>query len=134
MSTTDELTERASASLNTLDCELVDLEAASRLLGHLSTTDLEISGSELLAVQMMVERAHDKIEASYNRARELFQAQEEAHSAALAEAQAAKAAPGSPADFKHAEALWSMLRAVVKVAAEECDAARGLISAGNTTS
>ena len=32
-----------------------------------------------------------------------------------------KAAPGSPADIKRAEALWSMLRAFVKVAAEECD-------------
>ena len=94
-STTDKLTERASASLNTLDCELVDLEAASRLLGHLSTTDLEISGSELLAVQMMVERAHDQIEARYNRLRELFREQHEAHRAALAEAQAfAVAEPG----------------------------------------
>jgi hypothetical protein len=43
-----------------VDCYLTDLEAASRLLGHLSTTDLEIGGSELLAVQVMVDNAHDQ--------------------------------------------------------------------------
>jgi hypothetical protein len=53
------------------------------------------------------------------------------HEDAIAAAKA-EVAPGSPADLKQAEALWSMLRAFVKVAAEECDAARGLIEAGNT--
>jgi hypothetical protein len=64
---TDALTE--VAPLTMIDCYLTDLEAASRLLGHLSTTDLEIGGSELLAVQVMVDNAHDKIEVCYNRAR-----------------------------------------------------------------
>jgi hypothetical protein len=44
-----------------------------------------------------------------------------------------KAAPGSCADIEHAEGLWRMLRAFVKVAAAECEEALGLSAAGNTT-
>jgi hypothetical protein len=130
-STTDELTERASASLNTLDCELVDLDAASRLLGHLSTTDHEISGSELVAVQMMVERAHDQIEARYNRLREIFREQQDAHRADLAKAQEAKAAPGSRQDVERAATMWRLLRVIANAALERCDEAQGITAAGN---
>jgi hypothetical protein len=123
------ITDDGFDPLTTLDCELADLEAASRLLGHLSTTDLEIGAGEINAVVAMLDRAHDKIEASYNRARELYQAQQDAHSTALADAKA-EAAPGSPADIKHVEAVWGMLRAVLKVAGEECDRRKQLIEAG----
>ncbi len=56
----------------------------------------------------------------------------ETNAAAIAAAKA-EAAPGSPADIKHAEALWGMLRAFVKMAGEECDKAGGMIKAGPPT-
>jgi hypothetical protein len=54
------------------------------------------------------------------------------HEAAIAAAKA-EAAPGSPADITHAEAVWDMLRAAVKGATEECNKARGVITAASNT-
>ncbi len=97
------------APLTILECNLTDLESASRLLGHLSTSDLELDGSELNAVAAMPDKAHAGILASYNRARELFKAERDAHRAEL-DAARGEAASGSPADIERAESLRRMLR------------------------
>ena len=119
--------------LVTLDCELVDLGAASQLLSHLATTDLEIGAGEINAIVTMVDRAHDKIEVAYNRARELFQAQEEAHRAELAKALAAKAAPGSRQGVERAVTMWRLLRVIANAAIERCDEAEGITAGGNAS-
>jgi hypothetical protein len=106
-----------------------DLRSTIEIFGHLITANSSdsdvVEGDTWRKVEDdLISLGHD-IERLWRAAWDQHIATQTKHEAELAAVKAAareeKAAPGSPADIKRAEALWSMLRAFVKVAAEECD-------------
>jgi hypothetical protein len=112
-----------AASLLAIECNLRDLDAAARLLGHLSTSELTIGTAELNAIAAQVSAAHIEIKQRWRQAYEQQFAERQAHEAALAEAKAARAAPGSVADVEKAAAYWNKLRSAAVVTIESCDKA-----------
>jgi hypothetical protein len=102
--------------------DITSIKAAVRLLGHLSSsTDMDIRPGDLEAIRGMVENYIDDIECRWKEALELEQAAKAAHEEALAAAKAEKAAPGSPAELRHATWLWGILRRAASISLEECE-------------
>jgi hypothetical protein len=117
------------SAVSDLEPVVHDLRSTVGILGHLITANSSVTNE-------VDDNAWRKVESDLISLAERFDqlwqtvwdqrvATAAEHEAALAAAMA-EAAPGSPADIKQAEALWSMLRAVMKVAGEECDKVRGL--------
>jgi multidrug efflux pump subunit AcrA (membrane-fusion protein) len=118
-----------------IDDSLYDLKGVREVLGHLAHSPMEISADALLLVRDRLDLIRDTLAAqaalaSEDRETERadWQAEREAHAAALAEARAQRAAPGSEADVKAAKAAWGMLRAVVIFAGRTCDDAEVALS------
>jgi hypothetical protein len=110
-----------------------DLRSTIEIFGHLITANR--SDSDIVEEDTwrkveddLISLGHD-VERLWQAAWDQHIATGNKHEAELAAVKAAcaeeKAAPGSPADIKRAEALWGMMRAFVKVAGEQCDEALG---------
>jgi hypothetical protein len=79
---------------------------------------------DLEAIRWMIDNQIDDIDCRWREALAVKEATMKACGEALAAARAGKAAPGSIAEVKKAEALWQMLRAAAVAAVEACDKAR----------
>ena len=99
-----------------------NLRATVGILGHLITTN---SSSTNIVDDDAWRKVESDLESLVDRVERMWLIVWEQRTDEVADAKA-EAAPGSQADIKQAEALWSMLRAVMKVAGEEYDKVRGL--------
>jgi hypothetical protein len=135
--TTDITEERDPLSL--IEDNLMTLDGATELLWHLASSKNHIGPDSIFSIEQMVKEATERLRAAFNGEFQERREIEVAHEAALADAKAAiadakaEAAPGSPADIERAEALWSTLRSLARMAIERCDAAQGPTTAGNPT-
>ncbi len=103
---------------------LARLETLTGFLGHLAASDAPVTEDQLRHIQTDLIGLHRRLKALWQKAWEEWADDRTAQAATLAAAQAAKAAPGSPADVKHAEGLWRLLRAAAETTLNACDKPR----------
>jgi hypothetical protein len=109
--------------LGDIELVLFDLGANIGILGHLATSEGEVTQDQWQYVENNLISIHRRLEALWLAAMKQSKTKFEAHREELAEAQARTAAPGSAADIERAEALWDILRGVATVALRKCNEA-----------
>jgi hypothetical protein len=113
------------SALFEIEDDIRSIQAAARLLGHLTASRMEIKHEELEAIRGMIENYIDDIECRWKEALDQELATRKAHEEALAAARAEKAAPGSPEDVQYVRALRAMLRSAATIALAECNKGGG---------
>jgi hypothetical protein len=123
MNATSTTTEPADHAWATGDIEpaLADLRTLTSLLGHLAASAYEVTPDHLHYIEDRLTELHERLDSVWHRAWDQQKAERATHAAALAAAEARRAAPGSAADVAAAEALWSLVRAWGSIATEAAD-------------
>lgn len=102
---------------------LCDIEVALGRVKGVSDLLGRLGGEDLGLLQCSLEGDHCQIEERLAWGLEGLRAEQQAHKAALAAAEAKRAAPGSVADLEKAQSLWACLRATAMVVLDECEKA-----------
>jgi hypothetical protein len=83
-----------------------------------------VTEEQLRHIESALIDLHRRLDAFWKLAWDQGIAERNAAAVALAAAEAHTAAPGSAADLAQADAIWSILRSTVSVAAKACEEAR----------
>jgi hypothetical protein len=103
---------------------LTRLRTAARLIGHLAASDRDIEPDEWRDIEARLLHGIEELRLSWEAAaRQGADARHDA-AAALAVAEARKAAPGSAADVAEARRLWDSLRTTAAAVIEAADVAQ----------
>lgn len=99
---------------------LHDMRNATAMLGHMATSDAEVTAEHLHFIEDRLIATHRRLDALWQQAWQERHAEHERHAAELAaaKAEAAEAAPGSIHQIKRASAMLALLRAGTVVMAE----------------
>jgi hypothetical protein len=118
----------AGWSLGGLEPAILNLRATVGILHHLAHSPSQVELDEWGKVEDDLNAAAAEIKELWRAAWDQRIREDRAHEAALAAAEAKKAAPGSPEDVRSAEFMWAMLRSAAEVVAMHCaDAGHPLI-------
>jgi hypothetical protein len=115
-------------SLLKLEQPLVDLKNMAGLIGHLSTSEREVTGAELSHIQTVLEECHEDLHTWWESAiskddDKESKAEVTAIRAELAALKLSHAPPGSEADVKRARSGWWLLTSAALTVISEAEAA-----------
>jgi hypothetical protein len=111
-------------AIGDIEPALSELRATIGILGHMIDSPNEVTIAEWKTIEDRLTDAHNQLDDLWRRAWDERTADEDAHAAALAAAEARTAAPGSVADLERADSVWCILRSTAKVALQACEEAR----------
>jgi hypothetical protein len=112
-----------------LESVFADMRADIAIIGHIATSEREISPEVWRRIEDHLDLACDTLESSWQVAREHRRVlrdalkAERAANKELERARSEDAAPGSALDIERAEAMWTMLRSLARLSLEHCDKA-----------
>lgn len=123
MSTTIEPGAEPGHAIFDIEPVLHDMQAATAMLGHMATSDTDVTADHLHFVESRLIECHRKLEVFWQQAWDDMKAEHAQHAAELAEAKAkaAESAPGSIRQIKQAQGMLTILRAGHRAALDQCE-------------
>jgi hypothetical protein len=121
--------EDADSAFFDMETVFLDMRADIEIIKHVARTEATVSVDAWMRIHDHLDLACDTLETSWSVARERRQVLSKALTAERAERKALERAriedaqPGSAEDRKNAEAMWTMLRTLAKLALTRCDEA-----------
>lgn len=123
MDTTNSTDDLDGWPLGEIEPVILELETTIGIFHHLIHSPSQVEENEWSKLEDDLTAAARRIKQLWLAAYKQRGAENRAHAAALAAAEAERAAPGSAKDREQVETLWRILGAAVTVAARQCSAA-----------